>query len=73
MPAFVIAKSLEMKICKVRKAIVELRELGFKVVSLPGRYKSGYLLNDNVFDVISENWINNLRDARFDLPRDFSY
>lgn len=73
MPAFLIAKSLGMRIGVVRKAIVELRELGFKVVSLPGRYKSGYLLNDNVFDVVSANWINNLRDARFQLPRDFSY
>lgn len=58
---------------EVQEAIRELRNLGIKVVSIPGRYKSGYLLNDELHIVDSETWINNVRVNRYGLDPIFKY
>lgn len=43
-----------------RSIIVELREDGFQIISVPGRYNSGYNLK-KTSKIACENWINNIR------------
>ena len=56
---------------EVAQAIRELREAGAAVISIPGRYGSGYRINDPARNA-SEEWINNWRCSR-GLASNFSY
>ena len=53
-----------------RNVIIRLREQGYPIVSVPGRYYSGYNL-DKSSRKICEDWINRIRINRFHLKPDF--
>ena len=53
-----------------RNVIIRLREQGYPIVSVPGRYHSGYNL-DKSSRKICEDWINRIRINRFHLKPDF--
>lgn len=53
-----------------RDVIIRLREQGYPIVSVPGRYYSGYNL-DKSSRKICEDWINRIRINRFHLKPDF--
>lgn len=67
-----ISQKTKLTDSEVREAIGELRELGIKVISSPGRSNSGYLLNDDA-EQQSEDWINAIRMNRYGLDPDFKY
>jgi len=72
--AYNIATATNLTEAEVRSAIIELRELGFSVISVPGRTNSGYRLNDSdPARTLSEEWINHIRENRYGLVGDFSY
>lgn len=53
-----------------REVIIRLREQGYPIVSVPGRYHSGYNL-DKSSRKICEDWVNKIRINRFHLESDF--
>lgn len=55
-----------------RKIIALLREEGFNIVSVPGRYNSGYNLGKTSIRNCLE-WINNIRVHRYGLPGDYKF
>lgn len=55
-----------------RSIIISLREKGFPIISVPGRYNSGYNLGHTSKDNCL-SWINNVRVNRYDLPGNYSF
>lgn len=53
-----------------RDVIIRLREQGYPVVSVPGRYRSGYNLGKSSLK-ICQDWVNRIRINRFHLEPDF--
>ena len=70
--AYNIAMITKLTEAEVRSAIIELRELKFPVISVPGRTNSGYRLHDPA-RTLSQEWINHIRENRYGLVGDFSY
>lgn len=55
-----------------RFIIADLRKKGYNIISVPGRYNSGYNLNyTSKTNCIS--WINNIRIYRYGLPGNYSF
>ena len=66
-------KNLTLKQLGVpRSIIVSLREKGFPIISVPGRYNSGYNLGHTSKDNCL-SWINNVRINRYGLSGNYSF
>lgn len=55
-----------------RFIISDLRKKGFNIISVPGRYNSGYNLNYTSKSNCLR-WINNIRIYRYGLPGNYSF
>ncbi len=55
-----------------REVIISLRDSGFHIISVPGRYNSGYNLANTQEDICL-SWINNIRTNRFNLKADYTF
>ena len=66
-------KNLTLKQLGVPRFIIaELRKKGYNIISVPGRYNSGYNLNyTSKSNCLS--WINNIRINRYGLPGNYSF
>ena len=66
-------KNLTLKQLGVPRFIIyELRKKGFNIISVPGRYNSGYNLN-NTSKSNCLSWINNIRMYRYGLPGNYTF
>lgn len=66
-------KNLTLKQLGVPRFIIsDLRKKGYNIISVPGRYNSGYNLNyTSKSNCLS--WINNIRIYRYGLPGNYSF
>lgn len=52
--------------------IVSLRQKGYDIISVPGRYNGGYNLGQSSKDICLD-WINKIRKNRYNLPTNYTF